>query len=415
MNVPLRVCIAAENVSRRMGGEAILPYHYFRLFLARGVDVHLVTHERSRAELLELFPEHTARLHFVQDRPLQKIFFQLGKLLPSRVAEATFGLATQLLTQQSQRRILRSLATARCVIHQPIPVAPRFPSLLSGLGAPVVIGPLNGGMEYPPAFVSFESFASRAAIRLGRALTDLANVLCAGKREAAAILVSNQRTRAALPQSLHGRVIELPENAVDTCQWLPQSDDESTSMDRDVRQRFLFMGRLVDWKALDIVLDALVAAEGVGLDVVGDGPMREVWEARAHELGLENRVHFYGWQPQSACAALLRPATALVLPSLYECGGAVVLEAMAAAKPVIATAWGGPTDYLDTSCGFVVQPVSRAALVAGFARAMQRLATDPDACAQLGSAGRIKVLEHYDWERKADQMLEIYDSVLRAT
>lgn len=412
MSTPLRVCIAAENASLRMGGEAILPYHYFRLLLARGVDVHLLTHERSQAELLGLFPAHAERLHFVRDHPLQKLFFRLSAFLPRRVAEATVGLATQMLTQRSQRRLLRSITGPGWVVHQPIPVSPRFPSLLNGLAAPLVIGPLNGGMEFPLAFRGLESGASRRLVGFGRRLTHLVNRLFPGKREAAVVLVANQRTRAALPYGLRGRIVELPENAVETSQWQPQDTEDRASSAKHDLSRFLFMGRLVDWKALDIVLDALVAIEGTHLDVVGDGPMRKVWEERAGSLGLAGRVRFHGWQSQGACATLLHAATALVLPSLYESGGAVVLEAMAAARPVVATAWGGPADYLDATCGILVEPASRAALVFGFAAAMGRLAGSPDLCLRLGAAGRAKVLASYDWERKTDAILEIYKSVV---
>jgi glycosyltransferase involved in cell wall biosynthesis len=123
-------------------------------------------------------------------------------------------------------------------------------------------------------------------------------------------------------------------------------------------------------------------------------------------------VSFLGWRSQPECAARLRGACALVLPSVYECGGAVVLEAMACARPVIATAWGGPVDYLDPSCGVLIEPFSRAALVQGFAAAMQRMIDHPEAAAQMGRAGRARVVDHFSWDGKVDAMLQIYASVL---
>jgi glycosyltransferase involved in cell wall biosynthesis len=97
------------------------------------------------------------------------------------------------------------------------------------------------------------------------------------------------------------------------------------------------------------------------------------------------------------------------LPSLFECGGAVVLEAMAMGLPVIATDWGGPADYLDESCGILVKPSSREALVDGFASAMQRLAQSPELRARLGDAGYKRAREHFDWEHKINQILKIYE------
>jgi len=400
----LRVLIVAEHASTRLGGEAILPYHYFRGLRARGVDAFLIVHERTRAELEALFPAELDRIRFVPDKFLQKLFYQLGRLLPRRVAEATFGLANQLLTQFSQRVLARSLASDGSVVHQPIPVSPRFPSLLWNVGSRVVIGPMNGGMEFPPAFRNTESLLIRLSIPLGRAFTGVMNTLLPGKKRASVLLVANHRTRAGLPSGVRGHVFELPENGVDLAQW-------QAGFTPAISGRFVFVGRLVAWKALDIVLHALTQTHEATLDIIGDGPMLSRWQTLAADLDLEQRVKFHGWLPQSDCARIIARSTALVLPSLYECGGAVVLEAMAMAKPVIATAWGGPVDYLDDSCGILIPPTSRKALVDGFVTAMQHLMLAPDIALHLGANGRAKVLAQYDWEKKIDAMLEIYTSV----
>jgi len=400
----LRVLIVAEHASTRMGGEAMLPCHYFSGLRARGIDAFLIVHERTRAELESLFPMELDRIRFVPDKLLQKIFFQCGRLLPRRISEATFGLANQLLTQLSQRAIARSLASSGSVVHQPIPVSPRFPSLLWNVGSPVIIGPMNGGMEFPPAFKNTEPLLSRISIPLGRAFTGVMNALLPGKKRAAVLLVANRRTRAALPAGAHHNVFELAENGVDLTQW---SADPAAI----VAPNFVFAGRLVAWKALELTLHALAYTPEASLDVIGDGPMLSRWKKLVSELGLEKRVTFHGWLSQPECARIIASSTALVLPSLYECGGAVVLEAMAMARPVIATAWGGPLDYLDDSCGILIEPTSHKALVDGFAAAMQRLLLAPEMANRLGAAGREKVIAHFDWEKKIDAMLEIYASL----
>ena len=244
-----RILIVAENASTRLGGEAILPYHYFRLLRARSLDAHLIVHERMRPELEDLFPLDLDHLHFIPDQLLQKLFYRAGRILPRRIDEATLGLANQLLTQHAQRAVIRTLLLPGTIVHQPIPVSPRFPSILAGLGAPLIVGPLNGGMEYPAAFRGAESFVTRALIALGRSFTDAMNAVFSGKRNAALVLVANARTRYALPSKLKGRVVNLVENGVDAGQWSPGVAAELG--------RFIFIGRLVDWKALDLALDAL--------------------------------------------------------------------------------------------------------------------------------------------------------------
>ena len=88
-----------------------------------------------------------------------------------------------------------------------------------------------------------------------------------------------------------------------------------------------------------------------------------------------------------------------MLPSIYECGGAVVLEAMAAGIPAIATAWGGPTDYLNEECGILIEPISPEAMVKGFAAGMHKLISDRELAARMGAAGRRRVEAEFDWQK----------------
>jgi glycosyltransferase involved in cell wall biosynthesis len=401
----MRICIVAEHASARFGGEAILPLHYFRLLRSRGVESWLVVHSRTRSELAELFPQEIDRILFVPDLWIHKLIFFLSLYLPRRLSEATLGLLNQLITQFCQRAIVRQLIINKQidVIHQPIPVGPRFPSMLFGLGIPRVVGPLNGGMEYPPFFRSSESRLSRTAIAFTRLFSDLANTLLPGKKHADVVLVANARTRRALPSGMRGKVIELVENGVDVDAW-----QGSPGKPEGAVPRFVFLGRLVDWKAVDIVIRSLINVPTAELEVIGDGPMLETWKSLACELGVKDRVRFAGWLPQQECAVRLRSALALVLPSLYECGGAVVLEAMAMSKPVIATRWGGPADYLDETCGILVEPESYSCMVTGFAEAMQKLIDSPKLARSMGDDGRARAIRDFDWQRKIDQVIETY-------
>ena len=134
----------------------------------------------------------------------------------------------------------------------------------------------------------------------------------------------------------------------------------------------------------------------------------------AADAGEAGRVHFAGWMSQAECAAYLRQADALVLPSLLECGGAVVLEAMAVGLPVIASAWGGPLDYLDDESGVLVPVESRERFVDGLADALARLAGDAALRERMGRAGRRRVMEEFDWDVKIDRMLNLYAEAVRS-
>jgi glycosyltransferase involved in cell wall biosynthesis len=410
---PLRVVIVAQNASTKFGGESILPWHYFRLLRKRGVDVRLVVHERTKSELLALLPQEAERIHFVPDLPSQRVLWRIGRYLPGRIEENTLGLWLHAATALMQRKLVRELIAKHGIdlIHEPIPVSPKQPSFMFGLSVPVIIGPMNGGMDFPPAFAGSASLGERAFMGVGRELAHAINLLIPGKHEAAVLLTANERTRKALPRSASRQVIQLVENGVDLSLFHGRKKVQSA----EGRCRFVFMGRLVDWKRVDLLLEAcaLLRGRGFTLDVLGDGPLRAALEAQAKALDLSERVTFHGMLPQEHCSALLGESDALVLPSLRECGGAVVLEAMACGLPVVATDWGGPADYLDADTGILVQPTSHAEFVAGLASAMRRLIEAPELRTQLGAAGRRRVEREFDWERKIDRILEIYAAAVQ--
>lgn len=418
----MKIAIVAEHASARFGGEAILPLQYFRILRDRNYDVWLVVHERTSEELEGLFG-NDPRVIFTPDTPLIRLLWRLGAFLPQRVANFSTGYLMRLLTQRRQVKEARRLVREEGVqiVHQPIPVSPREPSMLFRLGAPVVVGPLNGGMEFPSGFRDRSSVLEDYAVAAARAMTNVMNRLIPGKRQASVVMVANKRSRMALPAGLRGKVIEICENGVDFSLWGAATGQNHQS--GPTHTRFVFTGRLVDWKAVDLLLQAFARAKELApmsLLIMGDGDARERLEKLAGELDLLSseegvgKVRFAGWLSQKECADALAARDALVLPSLYECGGAVVLEAMALSKPVIATAWGGPLDYLNAECGILVPPLSPDALIDGLAEALRKLASSPELRVSMGQAAQLRVRAEFDWERKVDAVLDVYASALRS-
>ena len=197
-----KVLIVAEHASAVFGGEALIPFQYFKQFRAMDVDVHLLVHERTRRELCEAFPRDLDRLHFVPDSATNKWSSKIAGRARSRMASFLFGALSHLDTQIRQRVIVQSLIRKHFfnVVHEPIPVSPKLPSVLFGLSVPVVIGPMNGGMSSPPNYNLDSSFDRlfRYCLRSGSSFANLA----AGKRRAALLLVANRRTYDALPNGL---------------------------------------------------------------------------------------------------------------------------------------------------------------------------------------------------------------------
>ena len=409
--------IVAENACNTFGGEAALPLRYFTSLRARGVEAWLLTHARVREELARTLPGEFDRVYFVEDTALHRFLWRLGEPLEPRLRRMTTDLVLRFVTQHEQRIVARKLI-ARFdvdVVHQPTPVSPSEPSLMRNLGAPVVIGPMNGKTSYPPAFRSEEGPFTRLLLRVAPAFTPVLNGLIRGKMDASMLLVANERSRMALPRKTRAQVVSMPDNGVDTAIWQWRGRKSSNNGPC----RFAFVGRLVRSKGVDLWLLAckqlIESGCNISVVVIGDGPERAALERQAQRdglladcMGTGGKVFFPGWQPEQRVAELLAEQDCLVLPTLIEAGGAVLLEAMAVGLPVIATDWGGPIDYVDSACGILVHPHSRAEFITGLASAMKRLASDPQLRERMGAAGRRKVEHYYDWDRKIDAIIHIY-------
>jgi len=177
------------------------------------------------------------------------------------------------------------------------------------------------------------------------------------------------------------------------------------------------VGRLVGWKGHDIFLRALarVAEELPDLQglVVGSPEMScshlpQELRQLAVSLGLGEAVRFVGHRGD--VARVLAAMDLLVhTPIAPEPFGRVLIEGMAAAKPVVASAAGGVLEIvLNGQTGLLVEPGD----VQGFAEAMLSLLRHPERAAALGRAGRQRVEAHFTIERYVRQVQEVYGAVL---
>lgn len=166
----------------------------------------------------------------------------------------------------------------------------------------------------------------------------------------------------------------------------------------------LFVGRLSPEKGIDVLLEAWRKLEGsVPLVVVGDGPLApQVAEAAEAGPGLR----WLGWRPRDEVHAIQRGARFIVFPSLwYETFGMGIVEAFAAARPVVASNLGAPSEIVDDGVtGWLVPPGDAGAL----ADAMRRAWLDPAKAVVLGHAARRVYEERYTADRAYENLMAIY-------
>jgi glycosyltransferase involved in cell wall biosynthesis len=401
----------------RMGGEASLPFYYAKLFLRRGVDVWLGCHERVETELVAAFPELKSQIRLARDTRVQKNLSRWSGMLPYRIRALILEQVIRFSTQRRLRKIAIELARSGKidVVFEPAPITPKGLSLMYNLGVPVVIGPMCGGINFPPAFADLDSLATRSAVVLSRRVSQLFHKLVPGKLNADVLLAANASTVKALPTGYRGRVIMIFESGVDLELW-NQSDAVSNRHDGTVH--FAFSGRFVDWKGIQYLVPAFAKAVAqepcCRLDLIGGGELEGEVRATIEQHRLAKLVNLHGWVSRPDAARIIRQADVFVMPSLRECGGTAILEAMALGKPVIATNWGGPADYVDATCGLLIDPSSKSDFINGLAEAMVQLARSPNIRRQLGEGAKLRVRrDNLDWDAKADRVLSILGEVTR--
>ncbi|MBI3968110.1 MAG: glycosyltransferase [Chloroflexi bacterium] len=109
-------------------------------------------------------------------------------------------------------------------------------------------------------------------------------------------------------------------------------------------------------KGTDVLLQALAdRRDGWTLSLVGGGDP-ESYRSLAADLGIADRVRFHGAMPRPAVARIVRAADFVVLPSLGETFGCVLVEALASGKPVVATRCGGPEEIVTADSGLLAEP-----------------------------------------------------------
>jgi len=179
--------------------------------------------------------------------------------------------------------------------------------------------------------------------------------------------------------------------------------------------RLVSIGRFAEQKGQLVLIAALarLRAEGVAvrLHLVGDGPMRPDIETAIRAAKLEDHVTLTGWLDEAGVRAEMDAATALVMPSFAEGLPMVIMEAMAAARPVISTFVAGiPELVLDQETGWLVPAGDDAAL----AEAIKTLvATSPDDLRTMGQLARARALERHDSDVETAKLLRLIEAAAR--
>ena len=212
--------------------------------------------------------------------------------------------------------------------------------------------------------------------------------------------VSSSGYNAAQIEARYGRRVRVIHNGVDTDRFHPLTrTGDYGGVPTGVRV-VLSVGRLVGWKGLHVIVDALASLPpDVHYLVLGEGPEQAELERRAAERGVAARVHFAGRIPHAELPSWLARGDIFVQPSIgEEAFGISVVEAMACGLPVLASDNGGMKEIvLSGETGQLLAPGD----VTTWAAALGRLLADPGLRAAQGEAARSRAVDHFTWAANA--------------
>jgi glycosyltransferase involved in cell wall biosynthesis len=294
------------------------------------------------------------------------------------------------------RRLYLELAHSQDfdLIHQLNPVDVGVSLALADQPVPLVLGPYIP--DWAPTGAGADRETGATALQAKRILR------AAQQRQATGVLLSTPAAASKLA-ARRGKAPALYELSagVDDALWRPPARETAG-------QDVLFLANLEVRKGIHVLLDAFERVAdglpGARLLVAGEGPEEERVRRRLRESPALGAVRLLGRVPHDRVAATMQACHVYCLPSYGEPFGMTALEAMACARPVVATNTGGLRHLVPDGGGIKVAPGDAAALAA----ALRELLVDPELRRAMGEHNRRVVEERYAWGRVGDRLETVY-------
>lgn len=401
----LKVLMIGPNIDGTDVGGVYAAFRWCEA-IAKQADVTLLTLTRSsRAPIQEQLPQ------------VEVVAWDEPEILWTKFERfnATAKPYWPIFALKARRWIKQALKDGRHfdVAHQIAPQAARFPCPASGLIAPFLIGPLDGGLQTPPGFAHevkeggvsgllrrMDDWRIRNDPWLRRSYSDASTILVVAPYMKDRLApIPTTRIEIALERANEGLAPEVERQA------------------EIGRLKLLHVGRVVRTKALRDVVRAMAKLRdlpGVTLTSAGDGPDLDACKQEANALGVADRVTFLGRVSREEVERLYRTHDVFAFPSFREPMGGVVFEAMRWGMPVIAADYGGPGFIIGDQAGVQLPITTPEALQSDIADVVRKMALDPALRAQLSQGSHERLVSFGSWDEKAAGMIQLYREGLNA-
>ncbi|HVQ39705.1 MAG TPA: glycosyltransferase family 4 protein [Pyrinomonadaceae bacterium] len=413
-----RVLLSAYQCGPGMGSVSQIGWEWYSRLAAR-LPVTLVTHVRNREALTNAgAPIGDSEIIYIDTEWFAGPLYRFAKKLFPYSEHSVFLIssldfffydwsAVRLLKRRMKQGEQWDLA------HAVTPVSTMAPTGLHTLGLPVILGPLNAGLGTPAGFDEFLKKDSTWLYPV-RNFGKLIDAVIGSTRNATTILTATRATVSSIKLRYRRRCVQMLENGIDLNRFKPSPWPAPPAAGNPLK--ILFVGRLVPFKAISLLLEAAARVRAefpVEVTIVGDGPMAGEWKDKAESLGIADQTFFKGALSLDAVAAEMQRAHVFCLPSVRESGGAVLLEAMASARPCIAVDFGGPAEIVDDGVGSLIPPFNSGQVINGITETLRDLVNHPSEWKARGEEGRRRAELLFGWDAKVDSAVRLYQDLLK--
>ncbi len=384
----MNVLVSSYACNPTKGSEEGIGFNWMWQWLQLGHEVWCLTTPVGRADLEAYAAQHLAPA----DRARLRLVYVQVPAAVQYLYRWQFGVyAHYLAWQYLAWRTARQLAPPGGfdLVHHASYGSLQMATWLWRLGRPLVIGPLGGGQQAPPAFRRFlPDWFKTETLRnfIGKLLVTGDPNVRQSLRRADLVLATNTETATAI-RALGGRRVEMFLDSGLPAGFLPA---EFPARPAAPVLRILWLGGLVTRKALPLVLEALTLVSPrvpFHLTIVGDGVLGPQLPGLLAQHGLTDRVTWRGSLPWAEVRAAFLTHDVFMFASLRDSFATQLLEAMGAGLPIITLNHQGARDFIPAAAAWKAPVTTPEETLAALARAVEECYDDPARRVAMGRAG----------------------------
>jgi glycosyltransferase involved in cell wall biosynthesis len=291
----------------------------------------------------------------------------------------------------------------------------RQPSWMWKVGKPFVFGPIGGGERAPirlwagmPVSEKMREFARDIINFFSWWLPGLS----ATYRHADLVIARTEDTKRILPAWVQHKTVVQQEIG-----GYKARVNYDACIEHQGYLNVLFVGRLLGWKGIHLAIRAFYQFLHNGcrghFTIVGEGPMEAILKQLAHSLGVVSEITFIGKLPQDELFKLYPDFDVLLFPSLHDSGGNVVLESLSFGIPVICLDLGGPSSFVNETCGIIIpaHEASEIEVVNALEKALLKMFYEPLRHLELCRAALLRA-EALSWEKQIERNFVLIKKML---